>query len=185
MNPKKSPTHEGYIVKERYTAESSRQSLENAVTCGKTYVVAGIISVGPKILPDGFERVINGFEPSKNSVTFSVQDLDSIQFLPNFEAETVDTATVARRMQDEKWIEAHPHHPIAYMYWALRNYSELVKAIRSHLPLMLFQKHGSKAMCVCGGPEEQNRFILSKAGFSEAEIAEILQILPPEIKAAA
>ena len=66
-------------------------------------------------------------------------------------------------------------HPISFMYWALKNYAALVKAIREHKALVLFRRHNNKAFCVHGGDPEKNAFILDKAGFSESEIKDILK----------
>jgi len=163
-----------YVLKQRLVAESEVQSRNQAARCSKTYVVAAATVSGIGIPKDGYERVIDGFEPSKTTVCFGLEDRADVQFSNEFAAETIDTAEFVRRMQDEAWVMANPHHPIAYMYHALRSYTELVKAIREQKPLMLFQRGKSKAFCVVGGDKDRNRFILERAKFSNDEINEIL-----------
>ena len=169
---------EAYVLKHRFTAESENKGKKEVTTCGKTYVVAAATVSGIGLRKDGYERVIDGFDPTKMQAVFGLENRDDIHFSNDFEPETIDTATFARRMQSEAWIEAHPHHPMAYMFWVVRAYTELVKAIREQKPLILFQRGNSKAFCVVGGDRERNRFILDRAGFSAAEVEQILSKLP-------
>lgn len=177
MNPSPSLRQEAFVVKEILSAETNRKSREAAVECGKTYAIAAAITAGVPIRPDGFERVIDGFEPSKTTVTFAIENKDEVVF-EAFAGETTDTPTLMKRLQDEAWILENPTHPIAYMYFALRNYAALVKAIREHKALVQFRRHRSKAFCVLGGDRQKNAFILDRAGFSTAEIDDILNTLP-------
>lgn len=168
---------EVYILKETLVAPSNAASIREATTCGKTFAVAAAISMQVKIRPDGFERVIDSRVPDKTKVTFVLERLAEIPFEP-FAGETIDEKALIERMLDPEWIDANRNHPIAYMFWAIKNYAGLVKAIRKKGGLMVFKRRG-RAHCVIGGDEAANRDILQKAKFSEEEILEILEKLKP------
>lgn len=178
MNSSKAGSRTAYVLKHQFVAASDSKGKRAVETCGKTYVVAAATVSGIRIPEDGYERVIDGFDPKQMTAAFALEDRDDVHFSNDFESETIDTKTFARRMQNEAWCLANPNHPISYMYWALRSYTEMVKAIRDQKPMILFQRGISKAFCVVGGDPERNRFILDKAGFSSAEIDEILSKLP-------
>lgn len=175
---------EVYVVKEKLCAESERQSRQKAIESEKTYAVAAAISCGLLIRPDGFDRVIDGFNTSQTTVTFTLDKPDSILFRA-FEEESIEADELMRRLGDESWVRSNPDHPIAFMYWALKNYHHLVKAIKGHAALMMFKGEKGRAFCVVGGDPEKNAYMLRKAGFSEADISEILANLSPKPPAAA
>lgn len=172
-------SQEVYVVKEKLRADTERQSRQKAIESEKTYAVAAAISCGLLIRPDGFDRVIDGFNTTQTTVTFTLDAPDSIVFRA-FEEESIDADELMRRLGDENWVRSHPDHPIAFMYWALKNYHHLVKAIKGHAALMMFKGEKGRAFCVVGGDPDKNAYMLRKAGFGEGEIKEILASISPK-----
>lgn len=168
---------ECYVLKERFETASDAATRAAINRSGKTYAVAAAVTAGVKIRPDGFSRVIDGDDNSRTTVAFTVVDQEAVTF-EEFAGETIDLPTLFTRLQDEKWIEENPTHPIAWMYYALRNYTTMVKAIREHRPLIQYARGKSKALLVVRGDREANAAILRKAKFTESEITQILDSLP-------
>ncbi len=48
------------------------------------------------------------------------------------------------------------------MYWAIRNYAQLTKAIREQKPLMCFKRHKARAFVVVGGDPDRSARILKE-----------------------
>lgn len=177
MNQNRSDTREAWVVKEKLEHEPTNSaSLAAGVRHNKTFAVASALSCGVPILD--FTRAIDGKDPSHSTWTFALQPTDAIRFGHDFPAETIDLKELLKRLNDVEWIKENSEHPIAYMYWALRNYSQLVKAIRDHKPFIVFTRGKNEAFCVAGGDPERNRYVLQKAGFRAAEIDEIMKQIP-------
>lgn len=167
-------TRRAYFLRERFVAPDELASVEGVINLSGTAHVAAALTYGHQIPSDGYARVIDSREPDKTNVVFGVLEREDVVFEP-FAGETIKTEVMMERIKDREWCEANRNHPIAIMHFALDAYQRLVKAIRQHKPLMIFQHGRNKAHVVIGGDEAENRFFLERAGFAPEEVAEILK----------
>jgi hypothetical protein len=130
--------------------------------------VAGAAVAGVAI--HDFNRIIDTAADDTRTITAWNLDETTVEFRPDFPAETLSTGEVIRRMKDTAWQQANPDHPISYMAQAIEAFRRLVRSIKEKRPLIAFQRGRSTAYLVMGGDQANGRRLLQRAGFSPDEI---------------
>ena len=146
-------------------------SRKAAIASADTAAVAGAAVAGIAI--HDFNRIIETNDGEPRTITAWNLEETSVDFRPDFPAETVTTGEVIRRMKDTAWQRANPDHPISYMAQAIEAFRRLVRSIKEKRPLVAFTRGRSTAYLVLGGDETKGRRILQKANFSTEEIEAI------------
>lgn len=161
-----------HIVRDTIPGTSDDASSRRAaVASADTAAVAGAAVAGVAVYD--FHRVIETDEGIPKTVTAWNLEETTVEFRPDFPAETLTTGEVIRRMKDSGWQRANPDHPISYMAQALEAYRRLVRSIRDKRPLVAFKRGRSTAYLVMGGDETKGRRLLQKANFGNEEIEAI------------
>jgi hypothetical protein len=162
-----------HIVREEIPGtRDDTSSRKAAIASADTSAVAGAATAGVAIRD--YHRIIEPVEGSEpKTITAWNLEETTVEFNPNFAAESLKTGEVIRRMKDTAWQQANPDHPITYMAQAVEAYKRLVRAIREKRPLLAFKRGATTAYLVLGGEEERGRKLLAKARFSQDEIETI------------
>lgn len=168
---------ECYLLKETIPAPTASLALDGAIFCEKTFAVAAAITCGASIVKGGYARVTDLADLEHTQVVYNLESLPSIEFAAT-PAETIDTAELVSRVMDSYWCRTNPDHPIAYMHFCLRNYAQLVRAIKSHGLLIMIRKGRRRCYVVAGGDETENRRILAANKFTPDEIETIITTIP-------
>lgn len=162
-----------YVVREEIPAtKDDTASRKAAMASNDTSAVAGAATAGVAV--KDYHRIIEPVEGNDpKTVTAWNLEETTVEFNPDFPAETLKTGEVIRRMKDTGWQQANPDHPISYMAQAIETYKRLVRAIREKRPLIAFKRGKSTAYLVLGGDPDKGRRLLAKARFSSEEIEAI------------
>ena len=83
------------------------------------------------------EEPLSG-KPTRQTV-WCLKDME-VEFLPEFQAETITTAEFVKRFRDVEWRRSNPHHPIAYMAWFYETHLKLQEQIRENKPLLTVRR---------------------------------------------
>ncbi len=158
-----------HIVKQTIPATKDESSSRKAaIASADTAAVAGAAVAGVAI--HDFNRIIDTAADDTRTITAWNLDETTVEFHPDFPAETLTTGEVIRRMKDTAWQQANPDHPISYMAQAIEAFRRLVRSIKEKRPLIAFQRGRSTAYLVMGGDQANGRRLLQRAGFSPDEI---------------
>jgi hypothetical protein len=165
-------SQEYYIIREETYAPTDREARAAAIHSKNTVGAAAACACGIKI--DSFSRQIEDTPQGPKSIATFALENSTVEFLPQFSAEKISTGELLRRVQDERWIEENPHHPIAYMAVYAEVSKKLTRMIREVEPSLTIRRGKSTLHLSRGGDRERQARLLDRAGFSEAEIEEIL-----------
>jgi hypothetical protein len=132
-------------------------------TSTNTRIIAGALISGgtfasPKPFLDAIEDTPTG---PKRQVTWCMDADKLMEFLPEFEAESINFGEFARRFLSAEWCEANPHHPISYM----RAYSEQLNRLRDKLrtmkPMVLIRRGNKHVLIPADADAARREKILS------------------------
>ncbi len=80
----------------------------------------------------------DGDNPKRQTI-WCLKDME-IEFLPQFQAEKINTAEFVRRFRDPRWRLDNPHHPIAYMAWFHETTNRLREKIKENKALFMVRR---------------------------------------------
>lgn len=153
------------------STKDEASSRKAAIASADTSAVAGAAVAGVAI--HDFNRIIDTASDEARTITAWNLAETTVEFRPDFPAETVTTGEVIRRMKDTAWQRANPDHPISYMAQAIEAFRRLVRSIKEKRPLVAFPRGRSTAYLVMGGDQANGRRLLQRAGFGDEEIEAI------------
>lgn len=153
------------------STQDERASRRAAIASADTAAVAGAAVAGVAI--HDFNRIIDTEKTEPRTITAWNLEETTVDFRPDFPAETLSTGEVIRRMKDTGWQRANPDHPISYMAQAIEAFRRMVRSIKEKRPLVAFSRGRTTAYLVMGGEEVNGRRILQKANFAPDEVEAI------------
>lgn len=141
---------------------------ESPLKSPNTRIVAGALACGGKFandkpLLDTVEQVPDddGGSKPQRTVTWVMDGEPSIEFRPDFKAETIGFEEFKDRFEDLEWCMANPDHPISY----LRAYSDMMNRLRDKVrtmkPMLLVRKGRRSALIPADATPERKEEILS------------------------
>ncbi len=172
MNTAMKQNESGYVIKESVSGPSDAAHRREIIASKNTVAVAAAGASGLRI--EDYTRAIEDTPTGAKSVAaWQLQD-GYVEFTPNFAAENIKTGEFLRRMRDDEWLRANPHHPIAYMAAAIEAYKQLVRTVRDASPLVTFRRGKQTVYLGLRGDRANQRRLLEKAKFSSEEIERII-----------
>lgn len=162
----------GYLIRETAAGPSDAAHKREIINSRNTVAVAAAGASGLKI--EEYTRSLEDTSSGPQSVVVWKLQEGYVEFSPVFAAEQVSTAEFLRRMRDEEWQRANPHHPISYMACAVEAYKRLVRTVKDSSPLLTFRRGKQTVYLSLRGNRDNQRRLLAKAGFGDDEIARVL-----------
>jgi len=164
---------QAHIIRETFDKLPSESAVKReAINSRNTLAVAAAAASGVKVLE--YTRTVEDTPTGPRSVVSFAMEEGFFEFRPDFAAENVSTGEMLRRLRDEDWQRANPHHPIAYMAQALESYKRLTRAIRDSAPLLRVQRGSGYLLLNMRGNRDEQRRLMQKAKLGAADIEAII-----------
>lgn len=161
-----------HIVRETHSAPTDNEAKKAVVNSRNTLAIAAASASGVKI--HEYTRLIEDSANGPQTVASFALEEGFFEFRPDFAAENISTGELLRRLRDEEWQRANPHHPIAYMAQAIESYKRLTRAIRTAAPLLRIPRGRGYLLLNMRGDREHQRRLMRRAGVTESEMEQII-----------